>query len=196
MFLGLQGRTREGRAAVFLWQDSRNCVVERNVFLDCDVGVALGNPSRTREPVHATDCVVRDNLIVRCPETGILACYTKDCEIAHNAIFEPESRLRRLIWVQQANDGLRLNGNLLVGPPAQIRTTSEIGEAGNRVVGTLAAAGKLGGEAAKAAAAIGRVLALGGRPGTRGGGGFRRRAIQPGPESRVRGPGFSRLGRR
>jgi lysophospholipase L1-like esterase len=137
VFVGLQGRTREGRAAVFLWQDSRNCAVERNFFIDCDVAVALGNPSRKREPVHATGCVVRNNLIARCPETGILACYTKDCEIAENSIFEPDSRLRRLIWVQQVNDGLRLSDNLLIGPPVQIRSDSVVAQSGNLAVKTL-----------------------------------------------------------
>jgi len=85
---------------------------------------------------------VRKNIIVRCPETGILACYTKDCTITGNAIYDPESRLRRLIWVQQENDGLRLDGNLLVGPPAQIRTASAVAQSGGMVVKTLEEAEK------------------------------------------------------
>lgn len=132
VFVGLQGRTREGRACVFLWHDSRGCVVERNVILDCDVGIALGNPHKKAETaMHATDCIVRDNLIVHCPETGILACYTKDCEVSRNSIYDPKTRQGRLIWAQQSNDGLKLTENLLVGAPLKIQSESKIVSSGN-----------------------------------------------------------------
>ena len=28
---------------MFLWYDTRDCVVERNVVVDCDSGICLGN---------------------------------------------------------------------------------------------------------------------------------------------------------
>lgn len=76
VFMGLQGRTREGRGAVYISEEGRDCVIERNVIVDCDVGIALGNPSRGGDWLHAIGCTVRNNFVTRCPESGILACYT------------------------------------------------------------------------------------------------------------------------
>jgi hypothetical protein len=138
VFIGIQGRTREGRACVYISEEGRDCVIERNIMLDCDVGVSLGNPSRGGDWLHAIDCVVRNNFISRCPETGILACYTKDCQILHNTIHEPESQHGRLIWVQNSNDGLVVSNNLLSGAPVLLTTGSEIEQQSNFVAKDLA----------------------------------------------------------
>lgn len=123
VFVGIQGRTREGRACVYISEEGRDCVIERNIMIDCDVGIALGNPSRVGDWMHAIDCIVRNNFITRCPETGILACFTKNCQIFHNTVHEPESRYGRLIWVQNFNEGLVVGNNLLSG--AKVLVTSE-----------------------------------------------------------------------
>ena len=96
VFVGIHGRTGEARGAIFLWQDGRDCVVERNVIIDCDSGICLGNSSRSRFPIHATGFVVRNNFLTRVSENGILADYTRDCKILNNTIHDPQSRLKRL----------------------------------------------------------------------------------------------------
>lgn len=126
VFAGIQGRTREGRACVYISEEGRDCVIERNVMIDCDVGIALGNPSLGGDWLHAIDCVVRNNFITRCRETGILACYTRDCRILHNTVHEPESRYGRLIWAQNANDGLLVANNLLSGAPVLVTSESRV----------------------------------------------------------------------
>lgn len=127
VFVGLQGRTRAGRGAVFLWHEAEDCLVERNVIVDCDVGIALGNSHRSADvPVHATRCVVRNNFITRAPETGLLADYTKDCRILHNSIHDPANRLGRLIRLVHDNDGLVVAHNLLHGPPLRNESASPI----------------------------------------------------------------------
>jgi hypothetical protein len=138
VFLGLQGRTREGRACVYISEEGRDCVIERNLMIDCDVGVSLGNPSRGGDWLHAIDCVVRNNFITRCPESGILACYTKDCRILHNTIHEPGSRYWRLIWVQEANEGLVVANNQLSGAPVLVTSESRIEQRNNVVMENLA----------------------------------------------------------
>ncbi len=132
VFVGIQGRTRQGRGAVFLWHDAQECVVERNVIVDCDSGICLGNSYRPAGiAIHATGCVVRNNFVVRCPENGILADYTRDCRIVHNTIHDPESRLRRLIRLVHDNEGLLVANNLLSGPEMRIETTSQVRLRGN-----------------------------------------------------------------
>ena len=132
VFWGIRGRTGEARGAVFLWHEARDCVVERNVIVDCDTGICLGNSHRGADTrVHCRRCVVRNNFVTRCPENGILADYTEDCLIAHNTIHDPESRLKRLIRLVHDNSGLAVLNNLLSGPPMRMETTSAVESQGN-----------------------------------------------------------------
>lgn len=127
VFIGIQGRTREARGAVFLWHDAQDCIVERNTLIDCDSGICLGNSHRGPETkIHCTRCIVRNNFITRCPEQGILADYTRDCQILHNTVHDPGARLKRLIRLVHDNDGLRVANNLLSGPPMRVQTTSPV----------------------------------------------------------------------
>lgn len=127
VFYGIQGRTRAGRGAVFLWHEAENCVVERNVIIDCDVGIAIGNSFKPEDvSIHAMKVIVRNNFIVRCPESGIVADYTRDCLIAHNTIFDPENRLGRLIRLVHENSGLIVANNLLIGPDIRNESPSEV----------------------------------------------------------------------
>lgn len=141
VFVGIQGRTREGRGAIFLWHDSRDCVIERNIVIDCDVGIALGNSWKPPDiDVHCTRVVVRNNFIVRCPESGIVADYTKDCLVAHNTIHDPTNKLGRLIRLVHENEGLRVINNLLSGPPIKNESTSRVLLLNNLVVPDYSAA--------------------------------------------------------
>jgi len=81
--------------------------------------------------VHGTRMIVRNNFITRTPETGILADYTQDCQILHNTIHDPGSRLQRLIRVVHDNPGLRIVNNLLSGPPLRVESDSAIEILGN-----------------------------------------------------------------
>jgi len=132
VFVGIHGRNRQARGAIFVWNDSRDCVIERNVIVDCDAGICLGNSYKAPEtPVHCTRCVVRNNFVTRCPESGILADYTRQCKILHNTIHDPGSRLERLIRLVHANDGLLVANNLLSGPAMRIETQSAMTIRGN-----------------------------------------------------------------
>ncbi|WP_347244987.1 right-handed parallel beta-helix repeat-containing protein [Thermogutta sp.] len=135
VFYNIQGRTREGRGAIFLWHDSRDCVVERNVIVNCDVGIALGNSYKPSDvPVHATNIIVRNNLIVKCQESDIVADYTRDCVIANNTVFDPDNRLGRLIRLVHDNTGIVVANNLVVGSPIRNESTSAIRSVQNLVL--------------------------------------------------------------
>lgn len=132
VFCGLRGRTGEARGAIFLWHDSKDCVIERNVIVDCDSGICLGNSSRGPDTkIHCRRCIVRNNFVTRCPENGILADYTEDCLIAQNTIHDPSSRLKRLIRLVHDNPGLGVVNNLLSGPPMRVETESPVRFAAN-----------------------------------------------------------------
>ena len=132
VFIGIQGRTRGARGAVFLWQNAEDCIIERNIIIDCDSGICLGNSFKPADvQVHCRGCIVRNNFITRCPEQGILADYTRDCRIVHNTIHDPGSRLQRLIRIVHDNDGLLVANNLLSGPPMRVETNSQMQIRGN-----------------------------------------------------------------
>lgn len=127
IFYNIQGRTREGRGAIFLWHESEDCIVQRNVIVNCDVGIALGNSYKPQDvETHASRVIVRNNFIVSCPESGIVADYTRDCVIAHNTIYDPSSRLGRLIRLVHENPGLVVANNLLIGPDIRNESLSRI----------------------------------------------------------------------
>jgi hypothetical protein len=134
VFVGIQGSTYEGRGAIFLWFDARSCVVERNIIIDCDVGLQLGNPHRADNvEYHCVGCVARNNFITRAPEAGIVTVYTKDCKVLHNTIHDPRSRMTRLIRTVFANDGLVVANNLLSGPGMRNESDSGIEFTGNLI---------------------------------------------------------------
>jgi len=127
VFIGIQGRTRCARGAIFVWHDSRDCVIERNVIIDCDTGIALGNSHKAEETdLHCFNFIVRNNFIARAPENGIVADYTKDCKIINNTICDPDNRLGRLIRLVHDNDGLLVANNLLSGPKIRNESSSNI----------------------------------------------------------------------
>lgn len=127
VFIGIQGRTRAARGAVFLWHESTDCIVERNIIIDCDTGIALGNSHKPSEvPVHATGCTVRNNFITRAPENGIVADFTQGCRIVHNTIYDPTNRLGRLLRLVHDNPSLLVANNLLSGPPLRNESGSEM----------------------------------------------------------------------
>ena len=127
VFVGIQGRTYEGRGAVFIWHDSQDCVIERNIIIDCDVGLQLGNPYKPDEiQYHCVRCIARNNFITRAPEAGIVAVYTKDCKILNNTIQDPASKLHRLVRTVFTNDGLLIANNLLSGPGIRNESESKI----------------------------------------------------------------------
>ncbi|MBC8217465.1 MAG: right-handed parallel beta-helix repeat-containing protein [Planctomycetes bacterium] len=127
VFVGINGATREARGAVFIWHDARDCIVERNIIINCDAGICLGNPHRDEETtVHCTGCIVRNNFITNATEGGIVPVYTKDCKILNNTIYEKNSRLGRLIRTVFDNDGLVIANNLISGPKIRNESKSEI----------------------------------------------------------------------
>jgi hypothetical protein len=120
VFIGIRGATGECRGAIFLWQNGKDCVIERNIIIDCDTGICLGNSSGREERRHCTGFVVRNNFITRCPENEILADHTRDCRIVHNTVHDPASRLGRLLRVLHASDGLVARNNIFSGPRVSI----------------------------------------------------------------------------
>ncbi len=124
VFTGIRGKTGTARGAIFVWHNSTDCVIERNMVVDCDTGICLGNSSARGDRRHANGCLVRNNFVVRCSESNVLADHTRDCRIIHNTVHDPLNRMGRLLRVVHANDGLIVANNIFSGP----RIVTEYGE--------------------------------------------------------------------
>jgi hypothetical protein len=120
-FSSIRGRTGSGVAAIFLWVDSRDSVIERNIIVDCDRGIEIGNAHVPPHIIdHCTGVTVRHNQITRAPIGAITATATRDCRIENNAIHDPENRFRRSIRMVRHNPGLVVAENRIAGAAPQI----------------------------------------------------------------------------
>jgi len=128
VFVGIKGRTGGARGSIFMWNDSTDCVIERNIFIDCDRGVCMGNGHRAKDadgkpilPIHCTRFLVRNNFISGdAIEVGILCEFTQDCKVLNNTVHNPKNKSGRLIRIVQDNDGLLVANNIVSGRKIRI----------------------------------------------------------------------------
>ena len=133
VFRNIKGRHGGGRAAIFLWVRSRGVVVERNLILNCDRGVAFGNPGQSTANLagerlaYVTDGVIRNNFITGGPDCGIELWYAERIKVLHNTIWRPEQNWSRGIRIGTGTAQTDVVNNLvhgeirLEGGEAQVR---------------------------------------------------------------------------
>lgn len=119
-FQNIKGRNGGGRAAIFIWVRSQKIVVERNVIVDCDRGIAFGNPgqSTANRPgerlVYLSGGVIRNNFIAGGADCGIELWYADNVKVQHNSIWRPERNWSRGIRVGTGSQAEIIN-NLVHG---------------------------------------------------------------------------------
>jgi hypothetical protein len=121
VFRNIRGRNGGARAAVFIWVRSRQIVVERNVFSDCDRGIAFGNPGQSTadvagEPLaYVTDSVIRNNFIAGGPDCGIELWHSRGILVHHNTIWRPDRNWTRGIRIGAGTARTEIANNLVHG---------------------------------------------------------------------------------
>jgi copper-binding protein NosD len=130
VFIGIHGKTGGARGAIFMWNDTTDCLIENNIMINCDRGICLGNGHRKKDkatgkvvlPVHDTRMIVRNNMITGAKgfDVGILLEFTKDCQILNNTVHDTLNRSRRGIRIVQDNDGLVVKNNIMSGKKIRI----------------------------------------------------------------------------
>src|SRR5688572_9008127 len=81
VFRNIKGRNGGGRVAIFIWVRSRQIVVERNLIVNCDCGIAFGNPGQSivnrfgEDAIYVIDGTTCNNFIVGGPDCGIELWY-------------------------------------------------------------------------------------------------------------------------
>ena len=119
VFKNIKGCTGGGRAAIFIWVLSRNVTVERNLIVDCDRGVAFGNPSIStskvgEEEFHMQNGICRNNFIVPGPDAGIELWWVDGAKIYSNTIWRRDVSGRGIRCGSRLNN-VRVADNLVRG---------------------------------------------------------------------------------
>jgi hypothetical protein len=83
-FKNINGRNGGARGAIFLWVDSKDVLIENNLFINCDRGIALGNPSGTQDMDGA---IVRNNVIINSGDKAMEIVHVKNCIIYNNTVW-------------------------------------------------------------------------------------------------------------
>jgi hypothetical protein len=121
VFQNIRGRNGGGRAAIFIWVRSRKVVVERNLIINCDRGVAFGNPGKStanvagERLVYVSDSVIRNNFITGGPDCGIELWYAENIRVYNNSIWRPEQNFSRGIRVGTGTSDTDIMNNLVHG---------------------------------------------------------------------------------
>jgi hypothetical protein len=141
VFRNYKGASGGARGAIFIWNQSRNITVERNLFIGCDRSIAFGNPSKPTgyEPgtLHVYDGVIRNNFIVvggnpKGITTGIEIVWTDNVQVYHNTVYAPDPRNHAIHYFEDIHH-LQLINNLVRG---RLDGEGEVRSEGN-VVGDL-----------------------------------------------------------
>ncbi len=117
VFKNIKGHNGQARGAIFIWVDSRSIVVERNIFVDCDRSVALGNPSNAKAAMNVKDAVCRNNVFVTTSaDAAIELSGAENIRLLHNTIIkkDPASRGIRVVADSLCKD-IQVAGNILCG---------------------------------------------------------------------------------
>src|SRR6185369_5168625 len=96
IFRNIKGRNGGGRAAIFIWVRSRRILVERNLIVNCDRGVSLGNPGQSTAnqiggPLrYVSEGIIQNNVIAGGADCGIELWHVDGIKVRHNSIWRPD----------------------------------------------------------------------------------------------------------
>jgi chitodextrinase/pimeloyl-ACP methyl ester carboxylesterase len=81
-----QDSTMIAGAAILMWHNSKNTIIERNAFIECDLGIHLGNPSGVVDD-HVGG-IIRNNFFFRAGkgDTGISLNKARNAKVYNNTI--------------------------------------------------------------------------------------------------------------
>ena len=113
----IRGLTGGGRGGIFLWNNCKDTIVERNLLIGCDRGIAIGNPSGPGVGTyHMTNGVVRNNFVVRGADSGLELCYSNNLKVYNNTVYGGDASYFRAVHINSSvTTGLKLYSNIIRG---------------------------------------------------------------------------------
>jgi hypothetical protein len=95
--------------------------VERNLILDCDRGIAFGNPGQStanlsgEQHAYVSEGMIRNNFIVGGADCGIELWHAERIKVFNNSIWRPERNWSRGIRVGTGTSHTEIVNNLVHG---------------------------------------------------------------------------------
>lgn len=115
-FKNIRGMNGGGRAGIFLWRRCSNIIIERNTFLNCDRGIALGNYSGSESGNHVTNSVCRNNFVASDKyDAGIEIAGVDNVGIYNNTIWKSDRTGSRGIRFIAYHTNVDFRNNLING---------------------------------------------------------------------------------
>ncbi len=117
-FRNIKGRNGGGRAAIFIWVRSENIVIKRNVIVNCDRGISIGNPgvSTAADAMpYAIGVTILNNMISGGADCGIENWHTLEVHTDHNSIWRPDRNFNRGLRVGDGALNTISQNNLIHG---------------------------------------------------------------------------------
>jgi hypothetical protein len=96
-------------------------VVERNLIVDCDRGVAFGNPGQSTANkagdrlVYVADGIIRNNFIAGGSDCGIELWHAERIKVFNNSVWRPERNWSRGIRIGTGTTQTEVVNNLVHG---------------------------------------------------------------------------------
>lgn len=121
VFRNIKGRNGGGRAAIFIWVRSRQVIVERNLIVDCDRGIAFGNPGQSTADLageriaYVSGGMICNNFVAGGADCGIELWYAEKIRVYNNSIWRPERNWARGIRVGTGTSDTDIANNLVHG---------------------------------------------------------------------------------
>ena len=134
VFVGMRGASGRARGAVFIWVLSEDVVVENNLFIHCDKGISLGNPSGKQVAHHIKNATVRNNTIVGGCNKAIEIQHGDHVQVHNNRIYSSDREEYHAIQVLDIASEARVFDNIIqadvLGP---FNVCEQVTVAGNTV---------------------------------------------------------------
>jgi len=140
VFRNIKGRNGGGRAAIFIWVRSQRVLVERNLIVNCDRGVAFGNPGQStanlagERLVYVADSIIRNNFIVGGPDCGIELWHAERIKVFNNTVWRSDQNWNRGIRIGTGTAHTDVVNNLVHG---EIRREGGEAEMSHNLTGRL-----------------------------------------------------------
>ena len=112
LFIGIRSRVNQGNAGIFIWQDCERVLIERNIVINCDQGINLGNFGHRK--LNVDQGIVRDNIIVSHALKAMEFCNTSNCQAYNNIVYATNTNFPSVRFLDGAT-GDHLHHNLIHG---------------------------------------------------------------------------------
>ncbi len=145
VIINIQGSKGGADAGIFIWNHSSGNIIEKNLIIGCDKGIAVGNPfighfasyPEGSEKYHCKGGIIRNNFVYSYYNMpGIEAYAAPGVKIYNNTVVNEDTGCQRAIQYGHETTGIEIKNNLVGGYiRSSVKCTGEEPVVENNIVG-------------------------------------------------------------